>query len=184
MRAGNTWRRASALRLFVFATVVAVAGSDVSAHRLDELLQAARLSVEPDRVTLELDLTPGIALADDVVRDIDSNRDGELSEDEQQAYGRGVLGAIELGLDGRPLQLDEVIAIVPNLDVLRRGEGSIQVQSTVALPRSSDGAHQLTFRNGYRSDVSVYLANALAPTSDRIVVTGQRRDVQQRDLTI
>jgi hypothetical protein len=30
----------------------------------------------------------------------------------------------------------------------------------------------------------VYLANALVPRSDRIVITAQRRDTTQRDLTI
>jgi hypothetical protein len=30
----------------------------------------------------------------------------------------------------------------------------------------------------------VYLANALAPNSDRVSITAQRRDVVQRDLTI
>ena len=35
-----------------------------------------------------------------------------------------------------------------------------------------------------RRDVSVYLANALVPRSDRVVITAQRRDPAQRDLTI
>ena len=36
-------------------------GAGVSAHRRDEYLQAARLAIDPGRVQLELDLTPGIA---------------------------------------------------------------------------------------------------------------------------
>ena len=39
--------------------LVAVAGP-VSAHRLDEYLQAARIGIDPERVQIELDLTPGV----------------------------------------------------------------------------------------------------------------------------
>ena len=56
-----------------------VGGAEVSAHRRDEYLQAARLAIDPGRVQLELDLTPGIALADAIIADIDRNRDGSLS---------------------------------------------------------------------------------------------------------
>ncbi|HVD92322.1 MAG TPA: hypothetical protein VNC21_08575, partial [Vicinamibacterales bacterium] len=64
-----------------------VASADVWAHRRDEYLQAARLAIDPARVEIELDLTPGIALADTIIADIDRNRDGLFSPDEQQAYG-------------------------------------------------------------------------------------------------
>ena len=37
---------------------------------------------------------------------------------------------------------------------------------------------------GYRADVSVYLANALVPESDRIAITAQRHSVEQRELEI
>jgi hypothetical protein len=46
------------------------AGAGVSAHRLDECLQAARIAIEPDHVGLELDLTPGRAVADAIIADI------------------------------------------------------------------------------------------------------------------
>ena len=34
-------------------------GVTAGAHRIDEYLQAARLAITPDRITLEMDLTPG-----------------------------------------------------------------------------------------------------------------------------
>ena len=67
----------------------------MSAHRRDEYLQAARLAIDPGGVQLELDLTPGIALAEAIIADIDRNRDGSLSDDEQRAYGRLVLSCAE-----------------------------------------------------------------------------------------
>ena len=52
----------------MFTTVAVI---DVSAHRRDELLQAARIGIAADRIELELSLTPCIAVADDVIGAID-----------------------------------------------------------------------------------------------------------------
>ena len=72
------------------------------AHRLDEYLQAARISVAADRVTLELDLTPGVAIAPAVLAMIDTDRNGELSPAESDAYARSVIDGVALKVDGRP----------------------------------------------------------------------------------
>jgi hypothetical protein len=159
-------------------------GSIASAHRLDECLQAARIAIEPNQVSLELDVTPGIAVADAVIADIDQNRDGVLSANERYAYGRLVLGSVDLMIDGRPVRLTSASTTVPDVMTLRRGEGTIQLRSVMTISSQSTGAHQLLFRNRYRRDISVYLANALVPESDRIAVTAQRREQQQRELTI
>src|SRR5258707_6047731 len=68
LRAGRTAALALAL-----TTAIAL-GSRASAHRRDEYLQAARIAVEPGRVDLELDLTPGITVADTMIGDIDRDR--------------------------------------------------------------------------------------------------------------
>ena len=166
------------------ATTVVLLGSGLSAHRLDEVLQAARIAIEPDRANLELDLTPGIAVADGVIADIDRDRDGALSADEKRAYVARVLGAIVLELDGQSLRVQPIAATFPDLDTLRRGEAAIQLQADAVLPRLSDGGHRLLFRNTHDRDVSVYMANALVPQTNRIGVTAQRRDGGQRELTI
>ncbi len=178
MRAG----RRTALVLALTTTVIVSTG--LSAHRRDEYLQAARLAVEPGRVELELDLTPGIAVADAIIADIDRDRDGSLSADEKRVYVGRVLDAIRLHIDGQTLDMGPIGSTFPDLDAFRRGEGTIRLQSAVVLPRLSDGDHQLLFRNVHRPDVSVYLANVLVPRSDRIAVTAQSRDADQHDLTI
>ncbi len=133
---------------------------------------------------LELDLTPGIALAEAIISDIDRNRDGALSPDEQRAYGDVVLGALTLQIDGAPLRAQLAATSFPDLEAVRRGEGTIRLQSTAALPRLSTGSHQLLYRNGHHPDGSVYLANALVPASREVAVTAQRRDGDQTELTI
>ena len=161
-----------------------VVGVEVSAHRTDEYLQAARLAIDPGRVQIDLDLTPGIAMAEAILADIDRNRDGSLSAEEQRAYASLVLSAMELQVDGTPLQAQVGASSFPEAEAVRRGEGTIRLHSTVMLPHLSLGFHQLLFRNGHHADRSVYLANALVPESDRVEVTAQRRDGDQRQLTI
>jgi len=52
------------------------------------------------------------------------------------------------------------------------------------MPHLADGRHHLRYRNAYRSDIGVYLANTLVPASDRVTVVAQQRDVDQRDLLV
>jgi len=169
----------------VLALTTAIAGAaEVSAHRRDEYLQAARLAIDPGRVSLELDLTPGIALAGAIITDIDRNHDGLLTQDEQQAYAALVVSALALAVDRISIRPQLGAISFPDVDSMRRGEGTIRIESTATLPRLSMGPHHLLFRNGHQPDRSVYLANALVPENDQIAVTAQRRDGDQRELTI
>jgi hypothetical protein len=164
--------------------LVLVSGSWSSAHRQDEYLQAARLAIDPDRVELALDLTPGIAVAEVVLSEIDVDKNGVISVAEARAYAGRVLSAITLDVDGIPLRVELVESTCPTFDSVRQGEGTTRIQAAAPMPRLADGLHHLRYRNFYRSDIGVYLANALVPASDRVTVAAQRRDVNQRDLVI
>jgi hypothetical protein len=167
------------------ALVIAIAGaSPVSAHRRDELLQAARVGIAADRIELELSLTPGIAVADDVIGAIDRDGNGVLSTEEQRDYGAVVLAATELRIDGTVVKMGVVSATFPAAGELTDGDRSIELRSAATLPALSSGRHEIVFTNGYRSDISVYLANALKPDSERIVIASQHRDPAQRTLAI
>ena len=176
--------RANKLIALVLATI-ALSGARVSAHRLDEFLQAARIAIEPDLVTLELSLTPGIAVTDGIIRDMDANRDGTLSAFEQLEYAAHVLSGMTLRIDDAVTPgLKLKGSRFPHLDSMRTGDGVIQIQSEAEVPRLAAGAHRLVFRNDNGSQGSVYLANALLSDDDEIAVTRQARDVDQRELTI
>jgi hypothetical protein len=164
--------------------LVLMSGSWTSAHRRDEYLQAARLGIDPDRVELALDLTAGIAVAEVVLSEIDLDKDGMVSVAEARTYSDRVLSAIALDVDGIPLRVELVDSTFPTFDTVRKGEGTTRIQATASMPRLDDGLHHLRYRNAYRSDIGVYLANALVPASDRVIVAAQRRDVNQRDLVI
>ena len=161
-----------------------MSGSWTSAHRLDEYLQAARLAIDPDRVELALDLTAGIAVAEVVLSEIDVDGDGSISVAEARAYSDRVLSAIAIDVDGVPLRVELVESTFPGFDSVRQGEGTTRIRAVASMPRLADGVHHLRYRNAYRSDIGVYLANALVPASDRVTVAAQRRDINQRDLVI
>ena len=111
----------------------------------------------------ELDLTPGISVADAIIAVMDRDHDGVLSEAEKRGYVAQILGAIDLQIDGRARHLDLLASTFSEIDALRSGDGAVRVRAAVAVPQMADGDHQVTFRNTYRRDVSAYLANALAP---------------------
>jgi len=168
----------------VVLLAIAAGSTGVAAHRLDECLQAARIAVEPDRIALELDVTPGVAIAESFIPEIDRDGDGTIAAREQQEFIRRILGSVDLSLDGHRLELSHGSATFPELAALRTGEGMIRLRTDVAVPTLSAGVHQVVFRNRYRGDVSVYLANALVPASDRVAITAQHHSAEQRELMI
>jgi hypothetical protein len=177
--------RASSATAFLTAAAIGIAlGVQVSAHRRDEYLQAARLAIDPERVRISLDLTPGIAVAETVLSDIDVDANRSISAAEARAYAERVLQAIALDVDGTPLDVELVDSTFPAIDAVLNGDGTARIQAVASMPRLAEGRHHLRYRNAYRSDIGVYLANALVPDGDRVTVSAQRRDVDQRDLVI
>jgi hypothetical protein len=166
-------------------TFVSSSRAPLSAHRLDEYLQAARIGVGADGLHLEMSLTPGIAVAERVIREIDRDGDGVMDEAEQRAYAEGVLSTILVRVDEAPaLHLSLAGSSFPNPATIRSGSGVISIRSEARLARLTAGPHRMLFRNNSVDDRSVYLANALVPDDDRVAVTGQERRVDQSELTI
>jgi len=154
------------------------------AHRLDEYLQATRLSIDIDRVSLEIDLTPGVSVASRVFDWADTNRDGDLSTTETEAYARRILSAVVLSVDGRAVPVTFVDSRFPDALEMTAGVGTIRLRAASKIPPASAGRHQLVYVNDYRPDMSVYLVNALVPADPHIRITDQRRDPAQHRLTL
>jgi hypothetical protein len=161
-----------------------LAAASAWAHRREDYLQAARIGIEPDGVLVTLDVTPGLAVAEEMIGALDRDRDGTLSADERARFAAHVVGALHVALDGRPLSLRVVAASAPELALFRRGEAVVRLTLRASAPRVPDGAHRLVFRNAHLAGHSAYLANALVPESAAVHVTAQHRAVDQSALTI
>ena len=166
--------------LFVSAATL-IPTLPASAHRLDEYLQATRIAVEPERVNVEIDLTPGADVAAAVVALIDANHDGEISKSEQEAYARLVLASVSLYVDDEGQHLMLRSSVFPRIPEMKEGVGVIRLNASAETPGVA-GRHRLFFRNDHRPEMSVYLANALVPASDRVRIAQQERDTFQHEL--
>ena len=177
-------RARSGLHVVLALAMTVVAGTEASAHRIEDYLQAARIGVEPDRIQITLDLTPGTAVAESFIAAIDRDGDGSLSAAEQRTYARQMVSALQVELDGRSLHTNVRASCFPEAAAVRRGEGSVRLDVEATVPDLSPGSHRLLFRNAHLAGHSAYLANALVPESDRVAVTAQRRDRDQSELII
>jgi hypothetical protein len=158
----------------------ALAG-DASAHRLDEYLQATRVSVAANRIDVSIDLTPGVAVADQVLAVIDKDRDGQVSEEERTAYAQSVLKDIRVGLDEKVLTLGVADASFPALREIKEGLGTIRIKAAASVDQLAVGRHTLSLTNVHLPGISVYLVNALVPENPAIRITQQTRDKLQKD---
>jgi hypothetical protein len=150
----------------------------LSAHRLDEYLQATLLSIEPGRIEASVRMVPGVAVSSAVIADIDSDGNGALSEAEKQAYAKRVSSGLSLSVDGRPLVLRLVSAKFPTPDLMRQGLGEIHLELTADFP-ASPASHHLRFENHFRSDKAIYLVNCLVPRDAHIHIGTQTRNKNQ-----
>lgn len=153
-----------------------------SSHRLDEYLQATRIAVARDHIVLEIDLTPGVTVAPAIFSLIDQTGDHQVSASETEAYAQTVLRDLVLEVDGQPYPLTLARAECPSWVEMRDGTGTIRLEARAAAPLGAAGRHGLLYQNAHQSGISVYLVNALVPSSRAIAITDQRRDVGQHGI--
>jgi hypothetical protein len=170
-------------RMFAAMAVLWGSGNPVQAHRLDECLVASLVGLRPEGCDVEVDVAPGAAVAADFLKAIDANRDGKIGEEEALQFGRAVFNAVELRLDGVPVQAHLVENRTPTPEELLAGDGVLRLHG-VARWRLRSGKHRLVFQNSWGFGTSQHLANALKPEGGGIAIVSQVRDEDQRRLTI
>ena len=165
-------RLASLLALLTVPTAV-------FAHRLDEYLQATLVAIEPSGIRLQINLTPGVDVAEKVLAQIDRNNDSAISRNEAAAYVALLKRDLTLRVDGRELKLKSTASKFAAPLELRSGWGIIQIEFSAALGPLATGAHKLTLENRHLPKLSVYLINAAQPKSHAIQITSQKRTDNQ-----
>lgn len=175
------------LRLFavLWAAALMAFATKVSAHRLDEYLQATTIAVDRGQVNLQLSLTPGVSVAQAVLARIDANGDGSLSPAEQRHYAERARANLRLRIDGALVTPELRSWTFATPAALQDGVGDISLLLTAPV---HPGGHRITLDHPHPDDQAVYLVNTLLPTDPGIQVVGQERSVDQShyqlDLTI
>jgi hypothetical protein len=160
------------------AAILLLSGTPALAHRLDEYLQGALLSIESSRVQGQITLTPGVAVLPAVLAEIDTDADGVLSETERRAYTGHVLRDLSVTIDGRRLTLRLLSMQFPTIGEMKDGRGGIQIEFGADLPRG--GPHRrLVFRNDHQGRIAAYQVNCLVPRDPNIRIVGQKRNYSQ-----
>ena len=152
-----------------------------SAHRLEEYLQATRILVSTNRVELFIELTPGVAVAGQVVAVMDTDDDGVISNEEGAAYARRMLEDISVELDGKSLAVTEMGTFIPAVSDMKTGSGVIRIRAAGSIAPLKDGKHMIALTNAHLTSISVYVVNALVPKDPAIKITRQVRDETQMD---
>jgi hypothetical protein len=153
--------------------------SAVFAHRDDQYLQATLVAIEPSGVRLQINLTPGVAVAEQVLAKIDRDRDGAISKNEAAAYAELLKRDLALRVDGRTLELKLSASEFVEPADLRTGSGTIQMEFSAIFGSLAAGPHKLTLENRHLTTISVYLINATQPRFATVQITRQKRNENQ-----
>jgi hypothetical protein len=153
--------------------------SAVFAHRDDEYLQATLVAIEPGGVRLQINLTPGIAVAEQVIALIDRDRDGVISQNEAAAYAESLQRDLTLRMDRRKLALKLTASEFVPPDELRTGSGIIRMEFSALFGALATGPHSLTLENRHLTRMSVYLINAARPRFATVQIIRQKRNENQ-----
>jgi hypothetical protein len=149
------------------------------AHRLDEYLQATLVTIEPGEVRLQINLTPGVEVADKVLALVDRNHDGVFSTNESSAYCELLKRDLSVYLDGHKITFKLTGFSFPALTELWTGWGIMQVEFSVSFGPLTAGPHKLEVKNRHLPRLSVYLFNAAQPSSSLVQLTRQKRNKNQ-----
>jgi hypothetical protein len=153
--------------------------SAVFAHRDDQYLQATLVAIEASGVRLQINLTPGVAVAEQVIAKIDRDRDGAISKHEAAAYAELLKRDLSLRMDGRKLELKLAASEFVPPGELRTGSGTIQMEFSAISGALAGGPHRLILENRHLTPMSVYLINAVQPRFATVEITRQKRNENQ-----
>lgn len=153
----------------------------LSAHRLDECLQAVRVRVQPGQIMLSAQITPGMEIVERFLAVIDDDRDGSISDDETRCYAAQWLRDVGVALNNRSLKLELTDIEVPPVSEMRQGTGVIRIEVRSRFPPLSPGPHRLTLTNAHLSALSVHLVNVVKPESDKVAISKQTRNETQSE---
>lgn len=184
----STWERT--LRSIPLLGLTAVLLALVSppraalAHPLDAYLQATYITVAPTQIVVELDLTPGVLVAPQVLAELDSDGDQEITDAEGQAYADTVLRNVTLQVDGQPRTLAVTRIDMPAYLNIQAGYGTIRIFTAATLADGMTGTHQISYTNNNAPIGAAYQVNAFVENGAPLTLGTQNRDGIQQSMTL
>jgi hypothetical protein len=157
---------------------VLILAATAFAHRLDEYLQGTLVSVETNRIEMQMTLTPGVAVFPFLMAYIDSDGNGLISEAEQRAYAGRVLQDLSITIDGQRLRPELRSLRFPTMAEMKEGRGEIRLDFGAVLPRGG-GDRKLIIENHHQGRISAYQVNCLVPRDPNIRIVAQNRNYYQ-----
>ncbi|MBO1326572.1 hypothetical protein K2X14_15525 [Acetobacter sp. TBRC 12305] len=165
-------------KAFFAALVLLGLPASAQAHRLDEYLQATTVTLARDHILLHLRLTPGVDVAESIIRQIDRNGDGRLSFAERRSYVWQVTQRLSFSLNGHSDRLLTEVAKFPSLTAIRTGTGVIDLQIRIKTSLQK-GNYHLAYTNRGAGPETVWLVNCLQPQDPAIHIVQQKRSENQ-----
>ena len=182
MEAVNAMPLRLPLVLLVSAVVFVAFPHAGFAHRLDEYLQATLVEIEPGAIRLQINLVPGMAVAEEVLALIDRDKDGTISKNEAAAYGETVKRDLIVRCDDGKAELKLIGSTFPEPAEIRAGVGIIQLEFSVAPAPAAPLAtapHRFVLENRHFPKAGVYLFNAAKPKAATVQIAAQKRNDNQ-----
>ncbi|WP_158261419.1 MULTISPECIES: HupE/UreJ family protein [Pirellulaceae] len=165
-------------RLALFLFILPLLLRPAFAHQIDEYLQATIVTVESNRIGLQIRLTPGVEVAPKLLGDIDVDHDGTISSQEQHAYAEQVRRDLSLMVDGSPKALRLLEVSFPDAQELTSGMHDIGLTFFANFSAGS-GTRRMNLENRHRTEMAVYLVNCLKPSDSSIHIIAQKRNYSQ-----
>jgi hypothetical protein len=170
----------TAIRRFLPRSLAVFALSSAAfSHPLDSYVQATLVAIAPGEIRLQINLTPGVAIAAKVLSLIDRDHDGVISTNEAAAYAQLLKHDLAARIDQRDLELTLAASNFPEPAELRTGWGIIQMEFLGKAGNLAAGAHRFTLENRHLPGISVYLFNAERPSAATIQIASQKRNETQ-----
>ena len=165
--------------------LLALIPAGATAHPEHEVVQNAYLTLAPDQVRLQLDLSPGPQVAAAFARPLDANGNKRISQAEARAFAQIVLRQSTLVFDGAPANLTLESVTSPSYRALTSGAATLKIYA-VARRTDRPGSHVLTYENRYAPAESRCIGNIFLPPPGawRYQITSQEHANAGRRLTV
>ena len=143
--------------VFIFAfTRISIPVNAVTAHAIDMHFQDQAIQISQDGLQVDWKITPGPMLAGPLWDEADLDKNGIISQPEEQAWAEPILPQWEAWLDGKPLNSFKLKDVhwPASIDDLQGGTVPIEIVLTIQWPSGLTGQHLLEFHNTFQEGIS------------------------------